>query len=109
LEVSFQSLPLPLLTDIEALSTVALGNRKFDRGKQSKKAAEVVNAESEKAYEEYLRSAEGQQTEELLRQHREKRGVSLVEVHRENSSKRPKGSDAGSQFFDRDRVGLLCL
>jgi hypothetical protein len=99
----------PSLRPAEALSTVALGNRKFDRGKQSKKAAEVVNAESEKAYEAYLLSAEGQQTEELLRQHREKRGLSLIEVHRDNSSKKPKNLDSGLQFFDRERVCLFVL
>jgi hypothetical protein len=98
------SFSVNILIRIETITASNLGNRKFDKGKLSKKAAELLNEESERAYESYLASAEGQQTEELLRKHREKRGVSLVQRHLEGSSKRSKVDNAGFQFFDRDRV-----
>jgi hypothetical protein len=91
------------LTSSEGMTDM-MSNRKFERGKQSKKAAEALAAESEKAYAAYLLSEEGKQTEAMLQEYREKRGPSLVDQHRENSTKRPKVDNSMSQFFDRDRV-----
>lgn len=98
---------MDVIGHIESITAATLGNRKFERGKQSKKAAEILNAESEREYLAYLQSDEGQRTEELLREHREKRGRSLVEVHQVTSSKRQKAPNT-SQFFDRERVGSDC-
>mmetsp|Transcript_3884 Transcript_3884/g.6078 ORF Transcript_3884/g.6078 Transcript_3884/m.6078 type:complete len:473 (+) Transcript_3884:50-1468(+) len=89
----------------EGLSEKMLGNRKFDRGKETKKAAAALSAQREKEYEEYLNSEEGKQTEATLQLYREKRGPSLVELHRQETAKKPKHGNPISemQFFDRER------
>jgi hypothetical protein len=87
-------------------------NRKFERGKQTKKDAAAITAQREQEYEDYLASDEGKQTEAVLQEYREKRGPSLVDRHHhEGPSKKQKNEKADTQFFDRDRVSLelVCI
>lgn len=85
-----------------------LNNRKFERGKQSKKDAEALNEENERLYTAYLQSEEGQKTEAMLQEYKAKRGPSLMESHLENNSKKKRNESSEYQFFDRDRVSNIC-
>lgn len=86
-----------------------LNNRKFERGKQSKKDAELLNEENERQYIAYLQSEEGQKTEAMLQEYKAKRGPSLMEFHHENNTKKKKNNTNENQFFDRDRVSLIII
>ena len=89
------------------MTDTLVANRKFERGKQTKKDAAALAAQREQEYEDYLASEEGQQTEAVLREYREKRGPSLVDRHREEGGlKKHKGEKQDTRFFDRDRVGM---
>lgn len=92
--------------DILGLPETAMANRKFERGKQTKKDAAALAAEREREYEAYLASDEGKQTEAVLQEYREKRGPSLVDRLRdEGGNKKAKVQD--TRFFDRERVSDL--
>jgi hypothetical protein len=82
--------------------------RKFNMGKEAKKAAALLNAQREmreaqpKSAEE---EEEARRTEAILQEYREKRGPSLMEAHLDQVSKKPKLS-ARQKGFDYDRVRL---
>jgi hypothetical protein len=82
--------------------------RKFNMGKEAKKAAALLNAQREmreaqpKSVEE---EEEERRTEAILQEYREKRGPSLMEAHLDQVSKKPKLSSR-QKNFDYDRVRL---
>jgi hypothetical protein len=89
------------------LPETVMANRKFERGKQTKKDAAALAAEREKEYEEYLASDEGKQTEAVLQEYREKRGPSLMDRHLDEGGGSKKAKVQDTRFFDRDRVRTL--
>jgi hypothetical protein len=79
-------------------------NRKFDRGKETKKEAAALTKQTEQEYERYMATEDGKKTEAMLNEYREKRGPSLMDLHQERASKAPRRATQETQFFDRERV-----
>lgn len=83
---------------------VSLKARKFNHGKEAKKAAAAMQLQRDAEYEAYLQSEEGQKTQAILDEHRQKRGPSLMDAHLEKQAKKKPKANEPRRAFDRELV-----
>ena len=79
------------------------GKRKFQTGKEAKKAAAQMAAEREAIQKLVGNEEEERRTEQILLEYREMRGPSLMDAHLQQLAKKPKTS-AKNRGFDYDKV-----
>jgi hypothetical protein len=80
------------------------GKRKFQTGKEAKKAAKSMIAEKEALQKALLNDEEQKKNDAFLAEYKEKRGPSLMDAHFESLSKKPKTSNTKNTSFDYERV-----
>jgi hypothetical protein len=80
------------------------GKRKFQTGKEAKKAAAQMAAEREAIQKLVGNEEEERRTEQILSEYREMRGPSLMDAHLQQLAKKPKTTSAKNRGFDYDKV-----